>query len=56
MKNGTMALAMAASIFGACGCSAAEQETVKAAAEPAGEAVVETDVDEEPLRIAVTRI
>ena len=29
---------------------------VKAAAEPAGEAVVETDVDEEPLRIAVTRI
>ena len=34
MKNGTMALAMAASIFGACGCSAAEQETVKAAAEP----------------------
>lgn len=34
MKNGTMALAMAASIFGACGCSAAEQEIVKAAAEP----------------------
>ena len=33
MKNGTMALAMAASIFGACGCSAAEQEIVKAAAE-----------------------
>ncbi len=29
---------------------------VKAAAEPAGEAVAETDVDEEPLRIAVTRI
>ena len=29
---------------------------VKAAAEPSGEAVVETDVDEEPLRIAVTRI
>ena len=34
MKNGTMALAMAASIFGDCGCSAAEQEIVKAAAEP----------------------
>ena len=29
---------------------------VRPAAEPAGETVVETDVDDEPLRIAVTRI
>ena len=29
---------------------------VRTAAEPAGETVVETDVDDEPLRIAVTRI
>ena len=29
---------------------------VRPSAEPAGETVVETDVDDEPLRIAVTRI
>ena len=34
MKKGSMALAMAAAVFGACGCSAEEAETVKAEAEP----------------------
>ena len=34
MKNGTMALAMAASIFGACGCSAEGANPVKATAAP----------------------
>lgn len=34
MKKRTMALAMAASIFGACGCSAEEMNTVKATTEP----------------------
>lgn len=31
-------------------------EEVKAAADPQGAVVVESDLDEEPLRIAVTRI
>ena len=34
MKKGSMALAMAAAVFGACGCSAEEADTVKAEAEP----------------------
>jgi flavodoxin len=34
MSKKTMALAMAASIFGACGCSAEKAETVRATAEP----------------------
>ena len=34
MKKRTMALAMAASIFGACGCSAEEMSSVKTTTEP----------------------